>query len=226
MIKPIIYNTKKLGVSVSKLRRLYNSLTSGDEESSPQDLTELQNIYKSLANKSNSRLRSIRKKGLTNDSNAYMRAENFIEVMTDEFNPNIIFSQSKAKLNDIDWMYNSILEMRTFLTSKTSTVTGTRERVENVKNSFNYILYGKDGVENGMSISDEKMQDMYDIFSGNFMHDLKQFIESNTAVSLVSDAIDNGKTKSEIREQLERYVTNQISYNALNYNLGRKRIKL
>lgn len=226
MIKPIIYTAKKLGVSVSRIRRLYNSLTSGDEESSPQDLAELQNIYKSLAKKSNSRLRSIRKKGLTNDSNAYMRAENFIEVMTDELNPNIIFSQSKAKLNDIDWMYNSILEMRTFLTSKTSTVTGTRERVENVKNSFNYILYGKDGVENGMSISDEKMQDMYDIFSGNFMHDLKQFIESNTAVSLVSDAIDNGKTKSEIREQLERYVTNQISYNALNYNLGRKRIKL
>lgn len=226
MIKPIIYTAKKLGVSVSRIRRLYNSLTSGDEESSPQDLTEMQNIYKSLAKKSNSRLRSIRKKGLTNDSNAYMRAENFIEVMSEDFNPNIIFSQSKAKLNDIDWMYNSILEMRTFLTSKTSTVTGTRERVENVKSSFNYILYGKDGVEQGMSISDEKMQDMYDIFSGNFMHDLKQFIESNTAVSLVSDAIDNGKTKSEIREELERYVTNQISYNELNYNLGRKRIKL
>lgn len=225
LFKPIVHTVKSLGVSVTKLRRLYTALTEGDEKS-PQDLAEMQSIYKKLAMRSNSRLRSIRKKGLENDSNAYQRVENFIETMDDNFNPNIIFSSSKAKLTDVEWMYQSILEMRTFLTSKTSTVTGTRERIANVKSSFNYILYGQDGVAKGQTISEEKLRDMYDIFSGNFMHDLKQFIESNTAVSLVSDAIDNGKTKSEIREQLERYAKNQISYNELNYNLGRKRIKL
>lgn len=225
LIKPIKHTAKSLDVSVTKLRRLYDRLSTGDEQS-PQDLAEMQKIYKRLAGKTNSRLRSIRKKGLTEDSNAYRRVENFIETMSDDFNPSIIFSQSKSKLNDVDWMYEGILEMRTFLTSKTSTVSGTKERIQNVKSSFEYILYGQDGVEKGMHMSDEKLRAIYDIFSGNFMHDLKQFIESNTAVSLVNDAIDNGKTKTEIRTELERYVSNQISYNELNYNLGRKRIKL
>lgn len=179
----------------------------GDNEA----LEELVERNKALAKKANSALRRLEKAGFTRY--AYDRAISYTES---EFGMNR-FTTSRQKLPWIEDLQINIQEMSTFLSSKSSTISGNKAIDKSIVDAFR---------AKGVNIPKGQENEFIDLIASDDFQTLKKtYVDSGTIimdmVRLTNDS-DYKVSISDIQSAFSKVVDNQLTYDVALEELGYK----
>lgn len=179
----------------------------GDNEA----LEELVERNKALAKRANSALRRLEKAGFTRY--AYDRAISYTES---EFGMNR-FTTSRQKLPWIEDLQINIQEMSTFLSSKSSTISGNKAIDKSIVDAFR---------AKGVNIPKGQENEFIDLIASDDFETLKKtYVDSGTIimdmVRLTNDS-DYKVSISDIQSAFSKVVDNQLTYDVALEELGYK----
>lgn len=179
----------------------------GDNEA----LEELVERNKALAKRANSALRRLEKAGFTRY--AYDRAISYTES---EFGMNR-FTTSRHKLPWIEDLQINIQEMSTFLSSKSSTISGNKAIDKSIVDAFR---------AKGVNIPQGQENEFIDLIASDDFETLKKtYVDSGTIimdmVRLTNDS-DYKVSISDIQSAFSKVVDNQLTYDVALEELGYK----
>lgn len=174
-------------------------------------LEELVERNKALAKRANSALARLEKAGFTRY--AYDRAISYTES---EFGMNR-FTASRQKLPWIEDLQINIQEMSTFLSSKSSTISGNKAIDKSIVDAFK---------EKGVNIPKGQENEFIDLISSDDFETLKKtYVDSGTIimdmVRLTNDS-DYKVSISDIQNAFSKVVDNQLTYDVALEELGYK----
>jgi Lhr-like helicase len=154
------------------------------------DIDEVRALRRKLAKRANARLLSLERKGLT--KNAYRVATRYTQATRGRNR----FSEAYLKSAEISYLREDIENLRVFLNSVTSTVSGYKQLKKERISRFR---------QNGLKIDDEDQ--FYRFLNSKIYKDLaNKLISSDKLIEFYDDVVDSGKYEmKDLKEALEEF---------------------
>lgn len=154
------------------------------------DIDEVRALRRKLAKRANARLLSLERKGLT--KNAYRVATRYTQATRGRNR----FSEAYLKSAEISYLREDIENLRVFLKSATSTVSGYKQLKKERIARFR---------QKGLKIDDEDQ--FYRFLNSKIYKDLaNKLISSDKLIEFYDDVVDSGKHEmKDLKEALEEF---------------------
>lgn len=154
------------------------------------DIDEVRALRRKLAKRANARLLSLERKGLT--KNAYRVATRYTQATRGRNR----FSEAYLKSAEISYLREDIENLRVFLNSVTSTVSGYKQLKKERIARFR---------QKGLKIDDEDQ--FYRFLNSKIYKDLaNKLISSDKLIEFYDDVVDSGKYEmKDLKEALEEF---------------------
>ena len=154
------------------------------------DIDEVRALRRKLAKRANARLLSLERKGLT--KNAYRVATRYTQATRGRNR----FSEAYLKSAEISYLREDIENLRVFLNSVTSTLSGYKQLKKERIDRFR---------QKGLKIDDEDQ--FYRFLNSKIYKDLaNKLISSDKLIEFYDDVVDSGKYEmKDLKEALEEF---------------------